>query len=169
MAITAIPVNNADHFAKGGVRKIEIADYTTGGQNITYTPATNVAAGTLGSNIVTVEFEKESASMAISSTSELTGMQTHTITVEGYIPDITNDKLEALQQLLDSPLVIKVYTWDGVEYLVGWEESSSYSASHTEFPAVLSTLETATGSALSDQNGCSLTFTCMQVHLPATF
>ena len=110
MAITAIPVNNADHFAKGGIRKLDIASYTDGGQNITYTTATNVAAGTLGSTIVSVEFEKESANMSISSTSELTGMATNAITIEGYIPDITNDKLESLQELLDAPLVIKVYS-----------------------------------------------------------
>lgn len=167
MALAAIAVNNADHFAKGGVRKLDISSYTDGGQNLTYTVGTNVAAGTLGSTIVSVEFEKESANMSISSTSELTGMATNAITIEGYIPQITNDKLEALQELLDAPLVIKVYTWGGENYLVGWEEASSFSSGHTEFPAVLSSLEISTGSSLSDQNGCTLTFTCTQVHLPA--
>lgn len=168
MAITTILVNKSDHFAKGGVKKMEIASYAEGSQNITYTVGTNVAAGTLGST-QPIEFEKESASMSISSTSELTGLATNTITIEGYIPQITNDKLEALQELLDAPLVAKVHTWDGVVYLVGWEEASSFSSSATEFPMVLSSLEVTTGSALSDQNGCTLTFTCTQVHLPATF
>ena len=107
--------------------------------------------------------------MTISSSSELVGLSVNTITIEGYIPKITNDKLESLQSLLDAPLVGKVTTWDGVTYLVGWEESTSTSASSTEFPMVMSGLEVATGSSLSDQNGCTLTFTCKQVHLPATF
>lgn len=170
MAITEILVNNADHFAKGGVKKLEIASYSDGGQNLVQANvATNVVSGTLGTTVVTVEFEKESASMSVSSTSELVGMQTHTITIEGYIPDISRAKLDSLQKLLDDPLVIKVYSWDGVEYLVGWENDSSFSGGHTEFPAVLSSLETSTGSGLSDQNGCTLTFTCTQVNLPATF
>lgn len=168
MALTAISVGAADHFGKGGVKSIEVASYAEGSQNITYTAATNVAAGSIGTGRV-IEFEKESANMTISSSSELVGLSVSTITIEGYIPKITNDKLESLQSLLDAPLVGKVTTWDGVVYLVGWEESTATSASSTEFPMVMSGLEVATGSSLSDQNGCTLTFTCKQVHLPATF
>jgi hypothetical protein len=169
MALTAISVGAADHFGKGGVKSIEVSSYSEGGQNITYTAATNVAAGSIGTNKKVIDFEKESANMTISSSSELVGLSVSTITIEGYIPKITNDKLESLQSLLDAPLVGKVTTWDGLVYLVGWEESTSTSVSATEFPMVMSGLEVATGSSLSDQNGCTLTFTCKQVHLPATF
>jgi len=168
MGLTAITVANNDHFAKGGVKSMSIASYATGGQNITYTTATNVAAGSIGTG-VTIEFEKESASMTISSASELVGMSMSTITIEGYIPDITNDKLEALQALLDEPLVAKVSTWDNLTVLVGWEERTSLSGSATQFPMILSGLEVSTGASLADQNGCTLTFTCKQAHLPATF
>lgn len=169
MALTAITVGAADHFGKGGVKSIEVSSYAEGGQNITYTEGTNVAAGNIGTNKKVIDFEKESANMTISSSSELVGLSVSTITIEGYVPKITNDKLESLQSLLDAPLVGKVTTWDGVVYLVGWEASTSTSASSTEFPMVMSGLEVATGSSLSDQNGCTLTFTCKQVHLPATF
>jgi|TARA_R110001592_G_scaffold281573_3_gene549142 hypothetical protein len=169
MALTAITVGAADHFGKGGVKSIEVSSYAEGGQSITYTAGTNVAAGSIGTNKKVIDFEKESANMTISSSSELVGLSVNTITIEGYVPKITNDKLESLQSLLDAPLVGKVTTWDGVVYLVGWEESTATSASSTEFPMVMSGLEVATGSSLSDQNGCTLTFTCKQVHLPATF
>tara|TARA_R100000541_G_scaffold38493_1_gene46294 strand:+ start:54 stop:569 length:516 start_codon:yes stop_codon:yes gene_type:complete len=171
MALSNISVSATDHFAKGGVSKIEVASYEVGGQAISYTAATNVAAGAIGTNIVTLEFEKESAKMTSSVSNELVGLSIHTITIEGFIPEVSSARLLALQALVDSPLIAKVYTYDKPSnpYLVGWDESSSYSSSDSAFPMILSGIEVATGAGLAESNGCTVTFTCKQSRIPATY
>tara|TARA_X000001382_G_scaffold101953_1_gene76639 strand:+ start:2088 stop:2606 length:519 start_codon:yes stop_codon:yes gene_type:complete len=172
MALAQILVGGNDHFAKGGVKSIEIAAYSAGGQNF-FIGANNVATtSTLAAagDIKKIQFKKESASIqATSSNDRGKGLYTYEIVIEGYIPNITSSELDALQKLVQETLVAKVYTWEGTNYLVGWNAITSNSSSECDHPLELTSFVLNSGSGLSDENGATATFTCIQPAPPATF
>jgi hypothetical protein len=163
MALSSISVLGADHFAKGGVKYMTIDTVA----NSSGMSDSDGAGAVTMSSAVTVYFEKESASMTISNT-QSNALTTHEISIEGYIPDITKTKLQQLQELQTEPLIAQVHTWDGVNYLVGWDSVTATDAGNTDFPLLLQTVEANTGSGLSDQNGVTLTFSCTAGRTPAT-
>ena len=97
------------------------------------------------------------------------GLTTHEIVIEGYVPDITKERLVELNEMVGAPLISKVYTWDGDVYLVGWDAVSSESNSRTRFAMELTSAVSDTGSGLADENGVTLTFTCRQAEAPGKF
>lgn len=170
MALVGLAVGGNDHFAKGGVKKMEISSYVEGGQSNLAVSAAGVATGTIGTNIKTIEFKKESANMQVTASNDFgKGLTTFEIVIEGYVPDITKARLVELQSMVDVPLISKVYTWDGDVYLVGWDSVSSESNARTQFPLELTSAVADTGSGLSDENGVTLTFTCRQAKAPGEF
>jgi hypothetical protein len=170
MALSGLLVGGNDHFAKGGVKKMELGSYLTGEVSSLAISATGVASGTIATSPVTIEFKKESANMQVTSSNDFgKGLTTHEIVIEGYVPDITQTRLVEIQEMVNTPLVAKVYTWDGETYLVGWDGISSETDDKTRFPMELTSAVSDTGSALSDENGVTLTFTCLQAEAPAKF
>ena len=59
MALSGLLVGGNDHFAKGGVKKMELGSYVGGGQSSLAISDTGVASGTIASTIVTIEFKKK--------------------------------------------------------------------------------------------------------------
>ena len=170
MALVGLAVSGNDHFAKGGVKKMEIASYAEGGQSSLAISASGAASGTIGSSIKTVEFKKETANMQVTASNDFgKGLTTFEIVIEGYVPDITKERLVELQSMVNTPLIARVYTWDGASYLVGWDAISSESNSKTRFPMELTSAVANTGLSLADENGVTLTFTCMQAEAPGVF
>lgn len=170
MALSGLLVGGNDHFAKGGVKKMELASYVEGGQSSLAISDAGVASGTIGSSILTIEFKKESANMQVTSSNDFgKGLTTHEVVIEGYVPDITQARLVEIQEMVNVPLISKVYTWDGETYLVGWDGISSESNARTRFPMELTSAVSDTGSGLSDENGVTLTFTCRQAEAPGKF
>lgn len=170
MALVGLAVSGNDHFAKGGVKKMDIASYVEGGQSSLGISDAGVASGAIGSSVKTVEFKKETASMQITASNDFgKSLTTFEIVIEGYVPDITQARLVELQSMVNTPLIGRVYTWDGESYLVGWDGVSSESNTKTRFPMELTSAVANTGSSLADENGVTLTFTCMQAEAPGKF
>ena len=167
MAISAILVSNDQHFAKGGVKYMEIAPNGAGSQTVS---ATGVALGSIGTAVV-VDFEKESAKMTVSM-SKADNLTLYTISIEGYIPKMSGETLEQLHNFAkEDGLKAKVYCYDDLTkpYLVGWDNVLATSAAYTDYPMVLESIEADSGAALQDQNGYTVKFTAVQATPPAQY
>tara|TARA_Y100001938_G_C7926720_1_gene347268 strand:+ start:119 stop:673 length:555 start_codon:yes stop_codon:yes gene_type:complete len=180
MAIGNIYVTNDDHFAKGGVRSMVVcANGDAGATNAVSSSASNlVATGVIGAaaNLVYLDFEKESAKMTVSST-KTDALTLYTITIEGYLPAISGEYLARMHEYAKQDgLRAQVYLWEfhndstateaGRPFLVGWDNILAESATHTDFPLVLESIEFDSGSALQDQNGATVKFSCVQALPP---
>lgn len=180
MAIGTLNVINDDHFAKGGVIKLEVAEQGGGNTGALTVSNAGVASGNLhqtAGSIYTIDFEKESAKMSVSM-SKTDGLVLYNISVEGYIPKITGAKLETLYHFAKSNgLRGKVYLYDdkavnggGAKgYLLGFDNVLANSSTSTDFPLILESIEADTGSALQDQNGVTVKFSCVQAIPPAQY
>lgn len=167
MAISAINVTNDQHFAKGGVKYMEIAKNGAGAQVVS---AAGVASGSIGT-VVVVQFEKESAKMSVSM-SKADGLTLYTVSIEGYIPKVLGTTLEQLHEFSkEDGLKAKVYCYDNLAkpFLVGWDNVLATTAAYTDFPMVLESIEADTGSALQDTNGYTVKFTSVQATPPAQY
>ena len=183
MAIGNIFVTNDDHFAKGGVRSMIVcANGDAGATNaVAQSDATGnlVATGDIGAaaNQVYLDFEKESAKMTVTST-KTDALTLYTISIEGYLPRVSGEYLARIHEYAKQDgLRAKVYTWEyhnasysgteaGRPFLVGWDNILAESATHTDFPLILESIEFDTGSALQDQNGATVKFSCVQALPP---
>lgn len=178
MAIGNIYVTNDDHFAKGGVRSMVVCANGDGAAtNAVGSSATGlVATGVIGAagNQVYLDFEKESAKMTVSST-KTDALTLYTITIEGYLPAVSGEYLARMHEYAKQDgLRAMVYLWefhgDGTEagrpLLVGWDNILAESATYTDFPLILESIEFDTGAALQDQNGATVKFSCVQALPP---
>ena len=173
MALTAITVSNTDHFAKGGVKTLTLAEYGSTTE-LAYTASTNSVAATglvLGAagDTAIIDFEKETAKLTVSGTQEK-GMMLFTVSIEAYIPNIKGASLVSLQQLVGKALIGKADFWSGSTYIVGLDNvfGTGFGAAGTttDFPLFLESIEADSGAALSDQNGVTLKLTAVQGTLP---
>lgn len=178
MAIGNIYVTNDDHFAKGGVRSMVVAANGDSGATQTVSSSNSnlvVGAGTvIGSDLVYLDFEKESAKMTVSST-KTDALTLYTITIEGYLPAVSGEYLARMHEYAKQDgLRAMVYLWEfhgqgtepGRPLLVGWDNILAESATYTDFPLILESIEFDTGSALQDQNGATVKFSCVQALPP---
>lgn len=172
MALSAITVSNTDHFSKGGVKKLTLATY--GGTTLIDVSATEhqVTESSFvgGADEVVIDFEKETANMTISATQER-GLMMVTVSIEGYVAKIDDEKLKALQAMVGQALNGRVDTYDGVDYVVGFDnvlgnDNGGSAGATTDFPLFLESIEGGTGSALADGTGLTLKLTAVQGELP---
>ena len=163
-----VTVLNTDHFAKGGIKTLQLAvpDAST-----TFTDDSDgtVSAGVLaGTGIVEIDFEKETCKMTVSASQEK-GLMLYTVGIEGYIPKINGTKLKALANLRGNMMVARVTSWDGAEYMVGYDFTLGKALGTTDitnFGLVLESIEVDTAAALSDQNGVTFKLTSVQGEPP---
>jgi hypothetical protein len=182
MALTGITVSNNDHFAKGGVKSIELFEVfdSTNTNNLQFDVHASdhqVTGFSSNGNGAYIEFEKETAKMTISSTQEK-GLPMKTVSIEAYIPEISESKLSALQGLEGKALAARVDLWDKKganhkSFLVGWDNvlgSTSTIATinyhHSKFALFIDSIEGDSGAGLSEQNGITLKMTCVQGEYP---
>ena len=171
MALTSITVANTDHFVKGGIKSLSLAEFTSATLFDTSANDGTVANSGLvqGGTAVLVSFDKETANMKISSSQDK-GLMLHTVTIEGYVPNINLSTLVALENMRGKPLnaIAKMHT--DVEYLIGYDpelgSGDGSTGTTTLYPLVLTGIEADTGTALVDANGVTLTFTAIQGRLP---
>ncbi|BAQ92959.1 hypothetical protein [uncultured Mediterranean phage uvMED] len=173
MAISAITVSNDQHFAKGGVKYMEVAANNDGGSQLISAAGvvTSAPAAICSGTPVVFDFEKESAKMTVSM-SKTDSLTLYTISIEGYIPKISGETLEQLHEFAKADgLRANVYCYDDLDkpYLVGWDNILAESAAYTDFPMVLESIEADSGSALQDQNGYTVKFTAVQATPPAQY
>ena len=170
MALASLNVTNNQHFAKGGIKYIEIAPNADAGATNAVSDA-GVATGIIAAsgNVVVVDFEKESAKMTVS-LSKTDGLNLYNISIEGYVPAISGATMEILHNYASSNgLRAKVYPYEGNPYLVGWDNVLAETPVFTDFPLILESMEIDSGSALQDQNGCTIKFSCVQGTPPAQY
>ena len=171
MALTAITVANTDHFVKGGIKSLSLAEYTSATLFDTAANDGTVANSSLvqGGTPILVSFDKETANMKISSSQEK-GLMIHTVTIEGYVPNIALTTLVALENMRGKPLNALVKMYSNVTYLVGYDpelgSGDAGAGTTTLYPLVLTGIEVDSGTALVDANGATLTFTAVQGRLP---
>ena len=171
MALTAITVANTDHFVKGGIDTLTVGEYDG-----TTLFDTSAADGTVlnsslvqGASTQILSFDKETANMKVSSSQEK-GLMIHTVTIEGYVPNIALTTLVALENMRGKPLNALVKMYSNVTYLVGYDpelgSGDAGAGTTTLYPLVLTGIEVDSGTALVDANGATLTFTAVQGRLP---
>ena len=171
MALSAITVANTDHFVKGGIDTLTVGEYDG-----TTLFDTSAADGTVlnsslvqGASTQILSFDKETANMKVSSSQEK-GLMIHTVTIEGYVPNIALTTLVALENMRGKPLNALVKMYSNVTYLVGYDpelgSGDAGAGTTTLYPLVLTGIEVDSGTALVDANGATLTFTAVQGRLP---
>ena len=171
MALSAITVANTDHFVKGGIKSLSLAEYTSATLFDTAANDGTVANSSLvqGGTAILVSFDKETANMKISSSQEK-GLMIHTVTIEGYVPNINLSTLVALENMRGKPLNAIAKMYSDVEYLIGYDpelgSGDGSTGTTTLYPLVLTGIEVDSGTALVDANGATLTFTAVQGRLP---
>ena len=173
MALSAITVANTDHFVKGGIETLTVGEYD--GTTLFDTSAddgtvlnSSLVQGASG-NVVALSFDKETANMKVSSSQEK-GLMIHTVTIEGYVPNMALTTLVALENMRGKPLNALVKMYSNVTYLVGYDpelgSGDAVAGTTTLYPLVLTGIEIDSGTALVDANGATLTFTAVQGRLP---
>jgi hypothetical protein len=164
MGLEAITVGAADHFAKGGVKSLSVGSFD-GTASFSSTGAHGVSVSASAADEVVLEFEKETAKMTTSTTQEK-GLALTTVSIEGYIPNISDTLYSAIQELKGLALYGKVELWSGVTFLVGWDNVLKNSATDTDFALFFDSAESDSGAGLSDQNGLTLKLTAVQGEEP---
>ena len=173
MPLNTINVLNTDHFAKGGIKTLEIAAPDAG---TTFTDGTDgsVSAGVLATaGAVAIDFEKETAKLTVSASQEK-GLMLYTVSIEAYIPKCSGSHFKALSNMRGAMMVARCTMWDDIEYMVGYDFTLGKAFGGTDitnFGLVLDSVEADSGAALSDQNGVTLKLTSVQGEPPyeATF
>lgn len=171
MALSAITVANTDHFVKGGIETLTLGEYGSSTNFDTSANDGTVANSGLvqGASTQVISFDKETANMKVSSSQEK-GLMIHTITIEGYVPNIALTTLVALENMRGKPLNALVKMYSNVTYLVGYDpelgSGDGSAGTTTLYPLVLTGIEVDSGTALVDANGATLTFTAVQGRLP---
>lgn len=182
MPIQSVEVVNIDHFAKGGLKLLEIAEVGAAGCSLAVNNATQTATGVLSTTaslIHSFEFEKESAKMSVS-VQRTDSLNLYNVVIEGFVPKLSKDRLLSLESVMRAPngFFAKAYLWDdysestGINldpYLIGFDNTLAVSNSQTDFPCVLESLELDSGTALGDANGVTVKISCTMAHFPAQF
>ncbi len=166
MPLQTINVPIAGHFAKGGIKSLKIGDWAVG------TPAGAVGANhgctiTASSGEVTIDFEKETAKLTVSTVQEK-GLAMSTCSIEAYVPALSVANREALQTLVGVGCYGIVEFWDGYSVVLGWDAILGTEGGTSDFALFLESIEMDSGAALNDQNGATLKLTAVQGEVPRT-
>jgi len=162
MALVAIAVANTDHFAKGGVQTLTIGTYD-GTANMV-AASNHKVTHTAAADAVAIDFEKETCKIT-SSTSQDKGLAMTTVSVECYVPKMSNANYEALEAMKGEALYAKADLWDGESFILGWDDILG-AAGTTDFALFLESIEADSGAGLADQNGVTLKLTGVQGEEP---
>jgi hypothetical protein len=168
MALQTINVLNTDHFAKGGIKTLQLAvpDAST-----TFTDDTDgtVSSCTLaGSGIVEIDFEKETAKLTVSASQDK-GLMLYTVSIECYIPKCSGSHFKALTNMRGEMMVARCTMWDGIDFMVGYDFTLGKALGTTDitnFGLVLESIEADSAAELSGQNGVTLKLTSVQGEPP---
>ena len=176
MAIdSGILVDCADLNAVGGVRQIILTDL----DNIATVLPVAYAGGVLTSVLSTAawaRFENKQgmAAMTISGTKE-NGATKYEVGVSFYIPNCDGTHLSALKALESACPVAIVELFSGTKFIVGWSYTYQNQAEggapwiRSQNYANLTSIEGGSGTAITDENGVTVTLTATQWELPLEY
>jgi len=163
MALEPIAVANTDHFAKGGIKTLSIGTYD-GTASFALSSGHKVTITAAAADEVSIDFEKETCKFT-SSTSQEKGLAMTSLSVEAYIPKLDAATFSAVENMKGQAMYAKVELWDGVSYILGWDDILG-SAQTTDFAMFLESVEADSGAALADQNGVTLKLSGIQGEEP---
>lgn len=136
---------------------------------------TSFAAPTTATNVGVYKFAQGTGKMDVSLSQEK-GLALSTISIEGYIPQISKAEFNALQELVGKCLMgqVEMATKAGGitnNFLVGWdnilgEVTSTYL--HSKFGLFLESVEASSGAVMEDGAGATVKLTAVQGELPYT-
>lgn len=172
----------------GGIRQMKLWEQVYTGQ-----AATNAAQGTYaaatgnlttfgvpttGANVVTLKFATGTGKVDISATQEK-GMTLSTISVEGYIPNMSKLEFTAIRSLIGKALMgtVEINTkhtagTENTTLLLGWDATLATSGGgaddylSSKFALFLDSIEASSGAAMEDGAGATLKLTAVQGDLP---
>lgn len=163
MALTTLSVGNADHFAKGGVKKMTLGTFDS---TLAFTVGSDhdVTGFVNSATTYVIEFEKETAKLA-TSTSQEKGLSMTTANIECYIPKMAKDRFKVLEALKGQSLYGAIEMWNGEKLLVGWDNvlgDSTAGEITSDFALFLEGIDGESGGALADANGITLKLMAVQ-------
>lgn len=175
----------------GGIKEIKLwevlnsghtdADTCSGTVNAASKAISDFELPSDANNVGVFKFAKGTGKMDISMTQEK-GLALCTISIEGFIPNLTRVQISKLQQLVGKCLMAQVIT--NAKYgaimnvqnnlLVGWDNilgsqtqtSGTTFYLHTDFGLFLESVEGSTGAEMSDGTGATVKLTAVQGELP---
>tara|TARA_R100000030_G_C3252326_1_gene123311 strand:- start:260 stop:820 length:561 start_codon:yes stop_codon:yes gene_type:complete len=167
MAIEKISVIHSDLERRGGLKHLGVCLFSDISSVAFDTTSNHTITTITEANVKLFELKQGTGSLTSSGTKEGgTIMFEHTISA--YIPNMSDAHMSAIDTLSNENLVVFATDFNDVTYVVGL--SSKYSLtgdiSNDQMYARLSGVEAATGAALGDENGVTLTFTAMSGELP---
>jgi len=177
MAITnGINIDCSNLQAAGGIRNILIRTWATG-DVVSYTnTATSHAISSIvdtGGSTATwfnYEFKNELPSLTVTAAKE-NGSTSYECALSFMMPEMTDDKMAVLQQLMDTCMMVIAVGNNGKNYVLG--ASQKYSNEKAEIRnqtfASMTGAEGASGAAYNDDNGWTVTMGCKQYEAPRIY
>jgi len=170
----------------GGIKEINIWQVLNEGHAVTDSAGGTIGTGvitsfvlpTTATNVANYKFAQGTGKMDVSMTQEK-GLALCTISIEGYIPNLTKAEFNALLELRGKCLMAQVITnakygaagarvqnnllvgWDNI---LGTQETGDYI--WTDFGLFLESIEGSTGAEMADGTGATVKLTAVQGELP---
>jgi hypothetical protein len=170
MAITnGINIDCSNLQAAGGIRNILIRTWASG-DAITYTnTATSHAISSIvdtGGSTATwynYEFKNELPSLTVTAAKE-NGSTSYECTLSFMMPEMTDDKMAVLQQLMDTCMMVIAVGNNGKNYVLGVSQKyqNEKAVIRNQTFASMTGAEGISGAAYNDDNGVTVTMACKQ-------
>lgn len=167
MAIENIKVIHSDLERRGGLKHLGVCLFQDVSSVTFDTAANHTITAITESNVKLFELKQGTGSLTSSGTKEGgTIMFEHTITA--FIPNMRDEHLSAIDTLSNENLVVFATDFNDVTYVVGLSNKYALTGdiANDQMYCRLSGVEAATGAALGDENGATITFTAMSGELP---
>ena len=176
MAITnGINIECSDIVGAGGIRNILIRTWADL-DDVTYTNTSTLhGISSISHNSSTAtwfnyEFKQELPSLTVTAARE-NGSTSYECALSFMMPDMDNGKSAALQQLMDTCMMVIAVGNNGKSYVLGVSEkySNEKAKIRSQTYASMTGAEGATGAGINDDNGWTVTLSCKQWEAPRLY
>jgi len=177
MAITnGINIGCSDITGAGGIRNVLIRSWAAGDAVVFNNSATlheiTSIQDTGGSTATwyNYEFKKELPSLTVTAAKE-NGSTSYECSLSFMMPDMDNSKSAVLQQLMDTCMMVMAVANNGKRYVLGVSQKyrNEKVITRSQTYASMTGAEGASGAALNDDNGWTVTLGCKQYEAPRLF
>lgn len=171
MAIETLQVVHTDLEVRGGLRYVAITTINDP-SGVTYDNDADHAISAVAGVADAKLFDLKQGTGSLSTTgNKENGTIMFENTVSFYVPNMSSAHFHALKSIMHEPLAVFVKDYNDVSYCIGlsekYNETGDYPSS--QMYAKLVSLEGSSGSALTDENGVTVTITAMEGELPRNF
>jgi len=168
MAIENLSIAHSDLERRGGLQYVGIG-LLSGASAVTFDNSNaHTVSYTAASALELFDLKQGTGSLSTSGSKE-GGTITFEHTVSFYVPNCSSEHLRALESMRNEHIVVVAQGYDGNKYCIGLSQAYGLEDStlgNVQMFATLSSIEGGTGAALGDENGVTVTITCMSGELP---